>query len=451
MSYNIVLTTAEDIVAVVDAVIAKGTEAEKEFIAEFTGIATDDQVIKALQMACELQLIVFDSSRGCYGTPSFLAKKLVSASSDEQKAVFMRLILEQYAPYTTFKTRYAFTKSIDLACRQTKTLHAMTSNERDVKNTLISIATYAKALRSEGANLYSFVEDMDAVGIGIIEAALCSANITENSLRSYWGESLYTFVNTSNVFDPLVEALQKNKIGGDQMAERKIRAGYYRRYDRKVVYVISSATDADTGEESVIWTTYPFAPVPRYYTSSKKSFCAFIEVNGERKAKYKRLFNMKISGEAIERLEEEGFRGPVRKRQRPQPDEAYDSREYQQSLTYYAYAKDLCEHYNFDRNKYRLCVKEKRFAAITKSDFAKLKEDLQFLDNALKTVLTAYQNYFRERFVDGLSIRKYADAHQLNRGSVDYQQKKFFSALASLLKERDEAEGTCRLLKPAQK
>ena len=218
------------------------------------------------------------------------------------------------------------------------------------------------------------------------------------------------------------------------MAERKIRAGYYQRYDRKVVYVISLATDADTGEESVIWTTYPFAAVPKYYTSSKKSFCAFVEVNGERKAKYKRLLNMK-----------------VRKRKNWQLDEAYDSRDYQQSLTYYAYAKDLCEHYNFDRNKYRLCVKEKRFAAITKSDFAKLKEDLQFLDNALKTVLAAYQDYFRERFMDGLSIRKYAEAHQLNRGSVDYQQKKFFSALASLLKERDEAEGTCRLLKPAQK
>jgi hypothetical protein len=229
------------------------------------------------------------------------------------------------------------------------------------------------------------------------------------------------------------------------MAERKIRAGYYRRYDGKVVYVISLATDADTGEESVIWTTYPFATVPRYYTSSKKSFCAFIEVNGERKAQYKRLLNMKISGEAIERLEEEGFRGPVRKRKNWKLDEAYDSRDYQQSLTYYAYAKDLCEHYNFDWNKYRLCVKEKRFAAITKSDFAKLKEDLQFLNDALKTVLAACQDY------DGLSIRKYAEAHQLNRGSVDYQQKKFFSALASLLKERDEAEGTCRLLKPAQK
>ena len=229
------------------------------------------------------------------------------------------------------------------------------------------------------------------------------------------------------------------------MADRIIRAGYYRRYDGKVVYVISLATDTETGEETVIWTPYPFADVPKYYTSSNKSFCAFVEVNGERKAKFKRLVNMKISGEAVERLEEEGFRGPIRKRQRLQPDEAYDSREYQQSPTYCAYAKDLCEHYNFDRNKYRLCAKEKKLIAITRSDFAKLKEDLQFVDNALKTVLAPYQNYFRERFVNGLSIRRYAEAHQLNRGSVDYLQKKLLTALAQLLKERDEADGICRL------
>ena len=74
------------------------------------------------------------------------------------------------------------------------------------------------------------------------------------------------------------------------MAGRRICAGYYRRYDGKAVYVVSTATDADTGEETVIW-------------------CSFVEVNGERKAKYKRLLNMRISAEAIERLEGEGFRG----------------------------------------------------------------------------------------------------------------------------------------------
>ena len=53
------------------------------------------------------------------------------------------------------------------------------------------------------------------------------------------------------------------------MTERKIRAGYYRRYDGKVIYMVPLATDADTGEETVIWTSYPFADVPRYCTSSK--------------------------------------------------------------------------------------------------------------------------------------------------------------------------------------
>ena len=40
------------------------------------------------------------------------------------------------------------------------------------------------------------------------------------------------------------------------MAGRRISAGYYRRYDGKVVYVVSLATDADTDEEMVVWTTY---------------------------------------------------------------------------------------------------------------------------------------------------------------------------------------------------
>ena len=44
MSYNIVLTTAEDIVAVVDAIVAKGSPVEKAFILDFTGIATEDWV-----------------------------------------------------------------------------------------------------------------------------------------------------------------------------------------------------------------------------------------------------------------------------------------------------------------------------------------------------------------------------------------------------------------------
>lgn len=209
MNYDIVLTTAEDVFAVVDAVVAKGSNAKKDYITDFTGIATDDQVSKAIKMATQLQLIEYNSQEDCYETKSFLAKQLVTASSDEEKAMFMRLILEQYEPYQTFKTRYAFTNSIELACKQTKSLHSISSNERDIKNTLISIATYAKALKSEGASLYSFAEDYTS--IALIEKALNTAAVTDASLRSFWGEQLYSFANNTNVFQPLVDALKKVK------------------------------------------------------------------------------------------------------------------------------------------------------------------------------------------------------------------------------------------------
>ena len=48
----------------------------------------------------------------------------------------------------------------------------------------------------------------------------------------------------------------------------------------------------------------------------------------------------------------------MRKSQSQQLDEEYDSHEYQQATTYHVYAKELCENCNFDRSKYRLCVKK---------------------------------------------------------------------------------------------
>lgn len=209
MNYNIVLTTAEDIVAVVDAIVAKGKEASIEYISSFTGIATADQVKKALHMAQELQLIGFDTTVNMYKVESFLAQKLVMALSDTEKAVFMRLILEQYPPYHTFRERYRFTQSIEVASRQTKVLYSMNSNERDIKNTLVSIATYAKALKSEGANLYTFIDGEQSNGV--IEHLLNIISISEASLISYWGDDLYDFVNRENVFQPLCDALVKSK------------------------------------------------------------------------------------------------------------------------------------------------------------------------------------------------------------------------------------------------
>ncbi len=209
MSFNIVLTTAEDIVAVVDAVCAKAGNANQSFIAQFTGIATDDQVKKAIHMAVELRLLKYDSSNDMYLVDMFLANKLVMAKTDEQKAAVMKIILEEYEPYKIFKVRYRYTNSIEMACRQIKILFNMNANERDIKNTIVSIATYAKALKSEGANLYSFTDEMDDMRLlgetyqGLFENVL--------ALKNFYGDTLIAYLNETNVQTPLIEAMQKVK------------------------------------------------------------------------------------------------------------------------------------------------------------------------------------------------------------------------------------------------
>lgn len=72
---------------------------------------------------------------------------------------------------------------------------------------------------------------------------------------------------------------------------RRIYAGYDRRYDRKVAYIISLATDADTSEESVIWTAYPFTEVPQVPPPSKNHLA-----NGRR---IPRTGSTKFEGQAV--------------------------------------------------------------------------------------------------------------------------------------------------------
>ena len=177
---------------------------------------------------------------------------------------------------------------------------------------------------------------------------------------------------------------------------------------------------------------------------SKGPFCESVLIDGVRQPKFKRQTQMRITASAIENFEEDGFVRPVRKAA-AHTEDGYDDWYRSSAGTYYEYAKKLCEGYRFSRAKYTLCVKEKRYIGISKEDFRELKNDILFLKSCLGTVLNDYADYFEERFAKGLSIRKYAQAHGLNRGSVDHLHRKFFAAFAQALKERDEAEGQNRL------
>ena len=205
--YNIVLTTAEDIVGVVDAVLAKNDDCDLEFISEFADIS-ENQAQNALAMAIELGFLLFDNAIQGYYSDSRLATLLVAARSNQHKATIMRFALEQYRPFIAFKARYGFSQSVDLACKQVKSLYSMTSNYKDIKNTLTNIATYAKAMLSDGANQY-IINDDSVTYIEILDVVLKSKANDDYALRTLIGETAYSYIDEEKVYNPLSDAFSK--------------------------------------------------------------------------------------------------------------------------------------------------------------------------------------------------------------------------------------------------
>lgn len=206
MPFSIVFSTAEDIVGVVDAILAKPDNCSKAYISEFADISIV-QAENALLMAQQLDLIV-ENADGTYSSDSFLARLIVSSRNDNHKAAIMRLVLEQYEPYVKFRKRYLFSGSLDLASKQIKAMYAMSASYKDIRNTFINIGTYSRAMINDGANAYIFNQD-EVSYIEILELALKFKANDDNALSNQLGESLCDYLDTERVFNPLSDAYSK--------------------------------------------------------------------------------------------------------------------------------------------------------------------------------------------------------------------------------------------------
>ena len=225
--------------------------------------------------------------------------------------------------------------------------------------------------------------------------------------------------------------------------DKRVYAGYYKRYDGQLFYVVTMAKDGVTGEDMVIYMPYSIRETD-YLTISKKQFCEPVMVDGKLRARYKRQTQMRIEQDFIDSLESDLLPTPKRKRV-PRPDEE-KYREYRTATNYYDYAKDLCVNYLVDLRKYKFSKNYyDDFIALSKKEMEIVYEDLKFIKTCFQTVLRDYAEFFNERFIKRLSIRKYAEAHNMNRGSVENIQRKMYKKLSALLYERDQADGKVRI------
>ena len=225
--------------------------------------------------------------------------------------------------------------------------------------------------------------------------------------------------------------------------DKRVYAGYYKRYDGQLIYVISTAKDADTDEDMVIYKPYSLTKATGYFTISKRSFCELVVVDDKEMPKYRRQTQKTPSANMINSVKATGFRGPIRKESTD--DYLKYGRKYQSSPTYYEYARTICKNYRNDLDAINECITLKRYVALSKEDFDKAYEDIKLIKSSIATSLRDYKQFFHEHFVQGVSIRKYAERHGINRGSVELIQKKLFNELAAILYQRDISEGKNRI------
>ena len=226
---------------------------------------------------------------------------------------------------------------------------------------------------------------------------------------------------------------------------KRLFAGYYKKYDNSLIYVVTVVTDVDTGIQSVIFHEGVEAYNAKFKSMTKESFCEMVEVDGELVDKFTRKTDLKVKELHDLNIMDAGFNPPIRKPEKVS-DEAYYERDFRCSKDYISYAKDLMENYKTDVRRYKLCKEHGRLVGINnKKDLNAMKEDITFLRVCFKTVLLQYQSFFKERYMENKSIRKYAEEHELNRGSVVYMNKKMVDAFADELRKRDESDGVCRL------
>ena len=235
----------------------------------------------------------------------------------------------------------------------------------------------------------------------------------------------------------------------EEKSLKRVYAGYYTRWDKKRIYVVRVVKDIDTGEEIVICKDAGFSKKGNkdYYTITKASFCEQVEVDGVLRVKYIRQTRKEIDRCMVLEVEEDGFEGPKRKPFTYRDDE-YVDRNIRACSSYREYAKDICNNYRLDLRRYKLIKERRQYIGVSgKDSFSAMCEDLSFLQQSLKTTLADHNEIFQTRYAKGLSVRKSAEALQVNRGVIERRHAALLDAFSQLLYERDRADGACRLYK----
>jgi len=188
---------------VVNAATASAEAVEAEFVALFADISLE-QAEAALNLSEDLGFLKCQSNTYKLASPFC---RFLATPEETQKAAVMRIVLEAYVPFTTFRSRLLATADSGSAARETKALLDLDASREDIKNTLLSLGTFSQALVTAVGGKYTISSDTLENDLQVL-AQSCTDDVSaERRIREQLGDEAYDAVSLPETVRPLASAL----------------------------------------------------------------------------------------------------------------------------------------------------------------------------------------------------------------------------------------------------
>jgi hypothetical protein len=196
-------STAEQVVAAVEAVTVNARPTDAPFVAAFADMPVD-RAETALALADELGLLRATAAGYVIVSP---VVRFFAAGLQQRSAAALRIALESYEPFLEFRARLAYTTTASDAARHVKAKLQLTSHHDEIRDTLVSLGTYAQALNSVGGGQYELPEDEAVPSLAAIAGACQELAAAEAQVRHHIGERAVALASVPEVIQPLADAL----------------------------------------------------------------------------------------------------------------------------------------------------------------------------------------------------------------------------------------------------
>jgi hypothetical protein len=204
MGFEILLTTAEKVIDVIDAVTCYNTGCNITEISTFLDIR-EEHAENALKMGVELKFLSFNSNQFFPIKPFAF---YLSTSNSIQKVTILRLFLEEYEPYIFFKRRLSISNDKSIAANEVKVKYSLSQHRDEIADTLVSLGTYARSLKTEGAGQYKVCEiDKTPTFYDIIDKVIQDRESAKILLNNLLGEGIVSNLNCVNIIEPLITSI----------------------------------------------------------------------------------------------------------------------------------------------------------------------------------------------------------------------------------------------------